>query len=1166
MTKIKKIVMNGFKSFGVRTELLFGDDFNCIMGPNGSGKSNVLDSLCFVLGKSGAKSMRAERSANLIYNGGKSKQPAKKGEVAIYFDNTARTFPSDQDTVKVSRIVRQNGTSEYRINDEKRTRQQILDLLSVGRINPDGYNIILQGDIVRLVEMSSIERRQIVEEIAGISVYEEKRIKSVRELERVQERIDECEIVLKERSKNLKELSKDRDQALKYKKLNDQIRQNKASFLKLGMERKEAQKEEFDSRITKHTEKADKHKVTISSHKEQINSRKQEVKTISDEVEQRGAGSHSDLQKSIEDLRVAVETSKTRIGSCHNEIARIETRKIQLSQNLDEINDKMLSLRQKEEDLKEQIAYKEKVKSEILGKIEAFKKKHNIAEQGDSYENRIQEIDTELEKQGQEALTLREEQQSLFREKDKIEFQLQTIDERISKVKDVEEEHKHEIKALKQKKTEFKKATVELNKLLNEDSQLAGKMSSIRTLLYQDREKLSKLEVKNLSIQDKLAGNIAVQKVLENKRKIGGVHGTVSELGSVKNKYSSALEVAAGNRLNGIVVDNESVAAKCINFLKTNRYGRATFFPLNKIKPVSIDKEVKALSKNPGVHGLAIDLISFDSSFKSVFSHVFGNTLVIDNITVARNLGIGKARMVTLDGDLAESSGAMVGGFRHKRKGAGFVDQDLSKDITQFTALINKAEAELSSIQLKRVDNESQIENLRKLKAELEGDIIKTEKSLHLDTDDLDASREYKVELKQSLKDTDKNLEQANNKIRSHSQGLMTLKIEKQKLRTKVNDLKNPRLIAELNAYEQKRNELTEELIHLKANFKNLEIQKTEILGRDQENAQRIIKDMEKEVIQFKNEIGMLGKQVKEKAKELKTKEGEQSKYFASFKKLYDKRNQLNDQINQFENRVFKEEEEKRKAEFKINTISLENAKVKAELAALESDFEQYHGVELDLKKPEDQLKKEIADFEKMRANIGNVNLKALEIYDTVEKEFNSLVEKKDSLSSERQSVMDLMAEIEEKKKEIFLESFNAVNENFKETFKSLSNKGSASELVLENPEDPFAEGMRIKVRLTGERFLDIRSLSGGEKTMTALAFLFAIQDHEPAYFYVLDEVDAALDKSNADKLAKLIRSYCKKAQYIVISHNDQVISEADTLYGVSMDQHGISKVVSLKL
>jgi len=248
-TKINKIVMNGFKSFAKHTEILFNGNFNCVLGPNGSGKSNVLDALCFVLGKSSAKSLRAEKSSNLIYNGGKLKKPSKQGEVSIFFDNNNKTFPTEDDEVKLTRIVRHNGQSIYKINDQTRTRQEILELLSFARINPEGYNIILQGDIVKFVEMHPNERRELIGEIAGINVYEEKRHKAVLELDKVGERLKETEIVLAERNTYLKELKKDRDQALKYKDMNDKIRENKASYLKLQIDKKENEKIEAQKKI-----------------------------------------------------------------------------------------------------------------------------------------------------------------------------------------------------------------------------------------------------------------------------------------------------------------------------------------------------------------------------------------------------------------------------------------------------------------------------------------------------------------------------------------------------------------------------------------------------------------------------------------------------------------------------------------------------------------------------------------------------------------------------------------------------------------------------------------------------------------------------------------------------------------------------------------------------
>ncbi len=280
---------------------------------------------------------------------------------------------------------------------------------------------------------------------------------------------------------------------------------------------------------------------------------------------------------------------------------------------------------------------------------------------------------------------------------------------------------------------------------------------------------------------------------------------------------------------------------------------------------------------------------------------------------------------------------------------------------------------------------------------------------------------------------------------------------------------------------------------------------------------------------------------------------------------MFDKQKKLQDEINEHEQKILGVEEQSRKEELTLNTHSIEIARVSAELAGLEAEFAQYPGVELDMDKPEEKLKEEIAEFEKLMITIGNVNLRALDIYDAAEREFNELVQKKQVLVGEKDEVIKLMNEIETSKKDLFVRTLNIVNDQFKRFFLSLSTKGDAY-LELENPEIPFEAGLGIKVRLTGNKFLDIRSLSGGEKTMTALAFLFAIQEHEPAAFYILDEVDAALDKANSDKLAKLIRSYCTKAQYVVISHNDNVIAEADVLYGVSMDaERGISNIVSLR-
>ena len=348
--------------------------------------------------------------------------------------------------------------------------------------------------------------------------------------------------------------------------------------------------------------------------------------------------------------------------------------------------------------------------------------------------------------------------------------------------------------------------------------------------------------------------------------------------------------------------------------------------------------------------------------------------------------------------------------------------------------------------------------------------------------------------------------------------------------------------------------------------MKNVDTKIQTMYGSEKDNTNKVISQLIKERSDFQAEIDTSLKLIKQENEELKEKEAKAKAFYAKFKQLFQKRSKINDEINKNDEIMSKHQQVSRDVEIKLNNISLNNAKLVAELTALQEEFKQYVNVTLITNKSEDQLKYEINKFEKMRENIGSVNMKSLEIYDSVEKEYNILNEKKEKLASEREDVLGMMGEIEEKKKELFMKTFDILNDHFKKIFGALSHKGQEAYLELENAQSPFEGGVLIKVRLTGTKFMDIKSLSGGEKTMTALAFIFAINEYDPASFYVLDEVDAALDKHNSNKLSELVNKYCDAAQYVVISHNDGVISKADNLYGISMDEHGISKCTSLRI
>lgn len=391
-TRILRMEMKGFKSFADKTVIEFQDDFNCILGPNGSGKSNVLDALCFVLGKAGSKGLRAEKTANLIYNGGKSKKPAKQGEVHIWFCNKSNVFPSDNEEIKVSRIVKSSGQSDYKINDETSTRTNIQDLLAHAKIDPDGYNIILQGDIVRLIEMSPNDRRGIIEEISGINIYEEKKDKAVRELERVEQQLKEADIVLTERKSYLNELKKERDQALKFKELDEKIKRNKKTVLVREEEEKNKKIVSLEEKSSSLQETIQQQQEAIDALKEQILEKKKSLDELNREVEQKGEKDQVSILKEAEQLRVDLALKKQRQEQLAQEITRIQERRKDLQQEQEETQKKVSQLQQQVTEAKKRVAVREKDKESVEKKILAVQEKNDLSDAA-SLDEEITSID-----------------------------------------------------------------------------------------------------------------------------------------------------------------------------------------------------------------------------------------------------------------------------------------------------------------------------------------------------------------------------------------------------------------------------------------------------------------------------------------------------------------------------------------------------------------------------------------------------------------------------------------------------------------------------------------------------------------------------------------------------------------------------------------------------
>ncbi len=1164
MTKILKLEMKGFKSFAHKVDVPFGDGFNVVLGPNGSGKSNIVDGICFVLGRLSSKSMRAEKTAELIYKGGKKKSPASQASVSIVFDNSKNTFPLETTQIAISRTVKKDGGSVYRINEKRSTRQEIIELLSHAKIDPEGYNIILQGDITKFVEMSPDERRKVIEEISGISHYEDRKHKALLELNKVDKKLHDTDIILEQRGAYLANLSEDREQAVKFRNIRDKLEKSKGTLIHLDIKQYEKNLKSSDTRQETHKKRIEELHKEIKAFKGDIESVRKEISAITQEIEEGAEEKERELFSKKENLNVEIGKKEERLNTCRQELEKLSDRKEALEQGIGSAEGNLSRSEEAVKRLKKEYESAESEVERLQAEIDSFREKHAVDDIG-SIEEELSALDSELDEKREAINKLREEQQAATIKKELAQTQLNSFEEQSTKLKQVKKEHKDEVDTLKHKRTRYKELAKQLNTQLTESSSIVLRISKLQDDLAEKREELSKQRAVEAVVKDRTAASMAVKKILEQRNRIQGIHGTVSDLAQVPGKYALALEVAAGSRMNNVVVDDDGVAAECIRYLKNNKLGYATFLPLNKIKAFGIKPEAKKLADANGAIDFAVNLIQHKTEHKKVFQYVFGSTLVVDNIDVMRRIGIGATRMVSLDGDIAETSGAMTGGHRTRVKGTGFARQESGKHLRQLETEVRELTVKLAELETQKSEIQDRVDEMRVEKASLEGEIAAMEKKLHLEESDFDTDKEKKLLLEADLDQAERALQRLVGEISQGNSELAGVRRNREELKQKMRTLREPKLIAELSSFTKTRDERREHANTIIVDLRTQEQQISDILKPELEKTRKILEGIDHDSAHYEDEQRTLDGQLAENREELKKHE----KKFSEFRKRYKVQFQRKDELQKkLEGLIAKhagQEGLQHELEQRLNAESLKVAETKADLVGLEKAFELYKDMELLPKTSRKVLREDIEKYEEQMAGMGNINMKALEIYERVEREYDQLTEKRVVLHEEKGKVEGLIQEIEGQKTDLFLKTFKAISENFQRIFKELAPKGETW-LLLENEESPLDGGIEIRARMSEKRILPIRALSGGEKTLTALAFIFSIQEYDPASFYVFDEVDAALDKHNSEKLGKLLGKYSQQAQYVIISHNDYVLGEADVLYGISMNKEGISKITSLQV
>ncbi|AFN04798.1 chromosome segregation protein SMC [Pyrococcus furiosus DSM 3638] len=1157
MPYIEKLELKGFKSYGNKKVVIpFSKGFTAIVGANGSGKSNIGDAILFVLGGLSAKAMRASRISDLIFAGSKNEPPAKYAEVAIYFNNEDRGFPIDEDEVVIRRRVYPDGRSSYWLNGRRATRSEILDILTAAMISPDGYNIVLQGDITKFIKMSPLERRLLIDDISGIAEYDSKKEKALEELKQAEENLARVDLLIKEVKKQLDKLEKERNDALRYLDLKDKLEKAKVSLLLGEIKILETQIKEGEKRRAEIEEEIQKIEKEIEKIGKEIVEKVKVLREIEERIEKESGEEAIQITKKIGEVTSKIELTKRNIEVAKEELEdaqrRLAKTKEELRKVLSEIEKSKGAItrwKKRRDALINEIKKKEEERNVLVVKLGEIDKTFGAArEEFDSVVKELEETTRKMYEIEGNIRRLQEEKEKLHSRILFLRAKLPGIKEKINEFKAVVEDKRAEISEIEGKLSTIQAKRIKVEKEIEAKSNELEKVS--KELESSERELIA------AEAQREVRGNRAAEEL--KRSGIGGIYGTLAELIKVKDEaYALAIEVALGNRADNVVVEDELVAEKAIKYLKEHKLGRLTFLPLNKIKPKHVDSSV----------GLpAVDVIEYDQKIENAVKFALGDTVIVNSMEEARP-HIGKVRMVTIEGELYERSGAITGGH-FRARGLAVDTTKLREKVESLRRRKEALEGELNSLKI-------ELRSLENASFELRIKLSDEKKELELASKDLNRLLEEENAVKEEIEESERKIQEIEQKIENEKSELAKLRGRIQRLERKKEKLKkaleNPEareLMEKIRIIDGEISSLKEELSRIESRIESLESRLNEELLPRKASLEEEIEGLVNKINALKNNISE-----NEKALELLNKELEKLKSIeenikGEIRTLREKRKKLEEDISKLREKKEVLQRKLQELEIEANTLKVRDAQLNAQLEEKKYQLTHYDKnliksikeIPLDLEK----VKKEIEKMEEEIRSLEPVNMKAIEDFEIVERRYLELKSKREKLEAEKESIIEFINEIEKEKKNVFMRTFEAISRNFSEIFAKLSPGGSAR-LILENPEDPFSGGLEIEAKPAGKDVKRIEAMSGGEKALTALAFVFAIQKFKPAPFYLFDEIDAHLDDANVKRVADLIKESSKESQFIVITLRDVMMANADKIIGVSM-RDGVSKVVSLSL
>ncbi len=1176
---LKTLEMQGFKSFPDRTQLNFGEGITAVVGPNGSGKSNISDAVRWVLGETSTKSLRGSKMEDVIFGGTSSRKALGFAQVQLTLDNSDHTLKDKGDVVTVARRYYRSGESEYKIDGENVRRRDIHELFMDTGLGSDGYSMVGQGKIDSIISQKNEDRRELFEEAAGISLFRHKRTDATRRLDQAQENLVRLLDILGELENRVGPLKKQSEKA--------------AQFLELSEEKKTLEIGVWVNKINRFTNelREQEHKIDAANASYEVCEK--ELKNIEMEIEEI-LDKTASINTEIEQIRIGSKAYEEEALRRDADASVLETTLKHNDETIDRLkndigaaDDANTSIDEQIEEKKQFIIDNESLIEEKKADLEqATNEMQNLISSNEEFSKLTVELNQRIT-----ALTL--ELSDCKVQCSKAVSSIEEIRSRQNVVDDAIAACSRELEIAENQKAESDENIKFLQERIDENN---NSLAGFRLKLENKKNKADKikadLEKANLELSQKqskarmlsdleknmegFSGAVkAVMKQAQSKA-LSGIHGPLSQLITVDNAYSVAVEVALGAAMQNIVTTNEADAKRAIYYLKNNRIGRATFLPISNIKPRTLDE--KDLDDNLGFVAVASDLVECKSDYKNIISNLLGRVVIVEDMDCA--IGIAKRygnrfKLVTIDGQVINPGGSMTGGSQSK--GAGILSR--GNMIDELNAQAKELEGKVEGL---KAEFKTALEDANYAGAKLQGaevdlqqakeELIRAQGEHKLICEKLDAARSQKNAL-----ESEKNSAQERISFfeKQNTDGEKQVQTVQKQIESAEDELAKTtgnaqEILKKREEYRQKNEQINLELVTLAKDTQTAKISIEELEMRKSTQSDRvksieeeisIIEERNKQLLSQINEVKTQADALRQKAKESDD----------NISSQIEERNGLEKRSGELRLLERNKGQEREKLSGELVRLDERKIAMRKEYDELNDMlFEQYELTKREAEALNIQIenmadaKKRLHEIKVAIKHLGSINVGAIEEYKEVSERYEFLKEQIDDVEKSKSELMKIIEDLTASMSEKFLDKFNKINEEFKVSFADFFG-GGKGEIVLENPDNCLESPIEIKIQPPGKSVQNINLFSGGEKSLAAMALLFSVLKVQPAPFCIYDEVEAALDDVNVERFAKYMRKMTDRTQFISITHRRGTMEEADVLYGVTMQEKGVSKLIELQ-